>query len=74
MQTLKQAVEVHGGITSAAALLGVTPQRLGNWIERGVPTELCAKVEAKLGIPRQALRPDDWQAIWPELTEARAGA
>jgi DNA-binding transcriptional regulator YdaS (Cro superfamily) len=74
MQTLKQAVEGKGGITAAASILGVTPQRLANWVDRGVPTELCAKVETLLGADRRLLRPDDWQAIWPELIEAKAGA
>lgn len=67
MPTLKQAIEAHGGITAAAALLDVSLQRLGHWVNRGVPLDQCARVEAALGVPRQALRPDDWQAIWPEL-------
>ena len=67
MKTLKQAVEEGGGITVAASLLAITPQRLSNWIERGVPTEHCARVESVLGVARRDLRPDDWQAIWPEL-------
>lgn len=75
MHTLKQAVIAQGGVTAASALLEISPQRLSNWMDRGVPIELCASVEAKLGVPRQALRPNDWQAIWPELaTPATAGA
>ena len=72
MKTLKQAVEARGGVTAAAVLLGITPQRLANWIERGVPTEHCARVEAALGIARQQMRPKDWKDIWPELAEAKA--
>lgn len=72
METLKQAVEGRGGLSVAAGLLAVSPQRLSNWLDRGVPTEHCARVEAALGIPRQALRPEDWQLIWPELAEAKA--
>ncbi|PZQ77967.1 MAG: hypothetical protein DI563_02075 [Variovorax paradoxus] len=68
MQTLKQAVDERG-LTASAALLGISPQRLANWVERGVPTEHCARVEAVLGVGRRDLRPDDWQAIWPELAE-----
>jgi len=66
MQTLKQAVEAKG-LKVSAELLGVTPQRLSNWVERGVPVERCAGVEAELGVSRKTLRPDDWRAIWPEL-------
>ena len=69
MKTLKQAVD-DKGLTAAASLLEVTPQRLSNWIERGVPTERCAQVESVLGVARQTLRPDDWQSIWPELVAA----
>lgn len=66
MTTLKQAVEAKG-LKVSADLLGVTPQRLSNWVERGVPVELCATVEAELGVSRKTLRPDDWRSIWPEM-------
>ena len=69
MHTLKQAVEVKG-LKVSADLLAVTPQRLSNWMERGVPVERCASVEAELGVSRKTLRPDDWHSIWPELVEA----
>lgn len=67
MQNLKQAIEANGGITASAEKLAISPQRLSNWIERGVPVESCALVESVMGINRQKLRPSDWQAIWPEL-------
>ena len=66
MQTLKQAVEAKG-LKVSADLLAVTSQRLSNWMERGVPVERCALVEAELGVSRKTLRPDDWHLIWPEL-------
>lgn len=69
METLKQAVEAKG-LKVSADLLAVTPQRLSNWMERGVPVEHCASVEAELGVSRKTLRPDDWQTIWPELADA----
>ena len=67
MKTLKQAVTDIGGLGAAAAQLDISPQRLSNWLDRGVPTEQCARVELVLGVPRQVLRPTDWQGIWPEL-------
>ena len=70
MHPLKKAVEDRGGITTASALLAITPQRLSNWLERGVPIEHCARIEQTLGVPRKELRPDDWQRIWPELAQA----
>lgn len=71
METLKQAVEAKG-LKVSADLLGVTPQRLSNWMERGVPVERCATVEAELGVSRKTLRPTDWQSIWPELAATEA--
>lgn len=38
------------------------------WKHReSVPPEYCAAIEAATGVTRQELRPQDWQAIWPEL-------
>lgn len=36
--------------------------------------ELCVQLEQKTRgeVTRQELRPDDWQAIWPELSEPAA--
>lgn len=67
MRTLKEAVTECKGVTAASTLLGVTPPRLSNWIERGVPVEHCAQVHEVLGVARWVLRPDDWHRIWPEL-------
>lgn len=72
MNALAQATEAKGGITAASALLGVSPQRLSNWISRGVPVEWCVAVEREIGASRQDLRPDDWHLIWPELAEPKA--
>lgn len=73
---LKQAIDEAGGVSAIAVKLGVTPQRLANWLERGVPVDKCAAVEAAVSgrIKRADLRPDDWQAIWPELIGAEAEA
>ena len=71
MQTLKKVVEVRG-LKGSAGLLSVTPQRLSNWMKRGVPVAHCATVEAKLGVSRKVLRPDDWHLIWPEFSTAPA--
>ena len=70
MKTLKQAVETCG-LKSSAELLGVSSQRLSNWMDRGVPVEYCATVEVKLGVARRDLRPDDWHLIWPELADSQ---
>jgi DNA-binding transcriptional regulator YdaS (Cro superfamily) len=74
MDQLKNAIAAHGGLSAAAALLGITASRLSNWVDRGVPTDKCATVEAALGVSRQLLRPDDWSVIWPELSRPRRRA
>ena len=54
------------------AQLGVSHSVLSNWKTRGVPVEHCAAIEKATNgaVTRQELRPDDWQAIWPELQAA----
>ena len=56
------------------AQLSVSHSVLSNWKNRGVPIEHCASIEQATSgqVTRQELRPDDWQAIWPELA-AQAG-
>lgn len=63
---LKRAIEQVGGLTKAAGALGVSPQRLGNWIDRGVPAEHCPSIERITdgAVRCEELRPDvDWAAI-----------
>ena len=69
---LQQFIE-RGGVTQAqlARALGVPGQLMWQWVrrKRPVPIERCVAIEqATLGcVTRSDLRPDDWQAIWPEL-------
>lgn len=67
---LKNYLHQHG-LVHTARRVGVTPQRLHNWISRGVPIEKCAVVErvTRGAVTRQDLRPNDWQVIWPELLD-----
>lgn len=60
------------GLGVLAKRLGVSPQRLANWQERGVPLEYCNAVEAASDqvVMRWHLRPADWHQIWPELVAA----
>lgn len=69
MDTLKHYVSQHG-LSTLAASLGISAQRLSNWIKRGnVPDKLCGRLEeaTKGAVMRWDLRPDDWHEIWPEL-------
>lgn len=69
MNPLDQAIQYCGGLSALAEKIEVSPARLGNWRLRGVPIESCFAIEqATEGTTsRKALRPDDWQKIWPEL-------
>lgn len=73
MSPLNQAIANHGGPARVAGILGVSVQRLCNWTERGVPTEMCAAIEraTKGDVMRWHLRPHDWWQIWPELIGSR---
>ena len=68
MDELKIFVATHG-LTKVARQIGISPQLLDNWLDRGVPVLRCADVERVSGgfVSRKKLRPDDWQRIWPEL-------
>ena len=67
MSKFRQAIE-QIGLANAARRLEITPQRLSNWVERGVPVEKCYAVERALEgkVTRKDLR-EDWREIWPEL-------
>lgn len=64
----------HGGV---AKVLGYTDRRnVWPWTsgQRDFPPEHCVTIEMKSDgrITRQELRPQDWQAIWPELAQQPA--
>jgi DNA-binding transcriptional regulator YdaS (Cro superfamily) len=70
-QGLKDAIAVAGGLTRAAALIDVTPQRMCNWLDRGPPAEMCPVIERATGTPVEDLRPDlQWIRVedptWPD--------
>ena len=69
-----RAADAVGGTSNLAAALGVSIQAISNWKDRGVPIERCVAIEqiTKTAVTRRDLRPQDWQAIWPEL-ERRGG-
>lgn len=71
---IDHAAQLLGGRAELARLLDVTPAAIGNWKVRGVPIEHCPAIERLTckQVSRQALRPDDWHLIWPELTMAKA--
>lgn len=49
MSALQRAIDHAGGATKLAGAIGVTVQRLTNWLERGVPAERCPDIERATG-------------------------
>lgn len=70
--------EQRGRSLRLANTLGVTPPVVSDWCtgKKQVPVERCVAIERATegAVTRRDLRPDDWQAIWPELAEPRAPA
>lgn len=71
MKPLDTAIEYAGGVTKLAKALGVGQSVISNWRKRAslIDAPLCSEIEriTNGAVTRQALRPDDWKIIWPEL-------
>ncbi len=68
MSALRKAIDTAGGATKLAQALGISVQRLTNWLERGVPAEWCPIIERACGgaVRCEELRPD---VAWGILRE-----
>ncbi len=56
---LKKAVEIAGGQTALAELIGSTQGHVSKWLERNyVPPEFVLTIERATGVSRHELRPD----------------
>jgi DNA-binding transcriptional regulator YdaS (Cro superfamily) len=53
---LQQALDTVGGVPALAKLLQVSPLRVARW--RTIPAEYAVVIEAKIGLPRERVRPD----------------
>lgn len=51
-----------------AVFLDVTPGAVNQWTKeiRPVPARFCPRIEARTGVTRDRLRPDDWREYWPD--------
>ena len=57
-----------GGLVAVATAMGVTPQVVVHWRNRGVPAKRAQELAAVTGAPvRDLCR--NWQAYWPELAD-----
>lgn len=68
---LRRACRIAGSQAALAAAIGVSAQRIKNWLSRDkeIPELYCSRIERALNkrVRRQELRPLDWQEVWPEL-------
>jgi DNA-binding transcriptional regulator YdaS (Cro superfamily) len=73
---IEKAIQIVGGLTALARLVGVAPPTVHEWKtgKRPVPIERCLAIERATSgaVTRLDLRPDDYLDIWPELAEAQA--
>jgi DNA-binding transcriptional regulator YdaS (Cro superfamily) len=69
-EALERAVELAGGQSAFARILGVTQPTVWAWLNsaKKLPAEHVLKTEAETGVSRHDLRPD----IYPRETSAAA--
>lgn len=71
---LEKYLSKHGSQSELARAIGAQPQLIWQWSTgvRKIPIERCYPIEVATNgsVTRQDLRPDDWQAIWPELAQS----
>ena len=69
-----KAAKIVGGLTELARLIGVSVPTVHEWKtnRRPVPVLRVSDIVrvTQGAVTRQDLRPDDWQAIWPELVQS----
>lgn len=76
-EVAQRAVGCLKGQVNLARALGYDDVRnISPWVrgERPFPPQQCVAIERETGgaVTRQALRPDDWHLIWPELADSKA--
>lgn len=79
VEAVQRAAKLLGSQRALAVALGVAPVNVSQWVNpttakgRPVPPKQCVRIEALTDgtVTRRDLRPDDWQAIWPELADSQ---
>ena len=74
MSALDLAIERANGVGKLATSIGCGQSAVSNWRARGTYPDpvFCVRIERLYDVPRQELRPTDWQDIWPELAPPSA--
>jgi hypothetical protein len=71
-----EIIQLLGGVTSVANMLGIKPPSVHGWIECGIPEgrliELAGQIELRSNgtFNRRARWPDKFAFYWPELAQA----
>jgi len=67
------AAEIAGSQAALARCLNVTAPTINQWAKgvRPIPERMAVAIESttKGAVTRRDLRPEDWQDIWPELSQ-----
>lgn len=69
------ALSIVGTQAKLATALRESQQTISNWRKNGIPESKRVAIAPKLErvtegrVTRQAVCPDDWRDIWPELAE-----
>ena len=75
-----EIIQLLGGVTSVARMLGIKPPSVHAWLVDGIPEarliELAGQVELKSGgqFSRRERWPERYALIWPELAANEDGA
>ncbi len=73
-EAIERACEAVGSKAALARAVGVKPPVIQQWIkgDRPIPAKRCVAIEKATNgaVTRQQLRPNDWEAHWPELANA----
>lgn len=71
--TATEIIQLLGGVTATARLLGIKPPSVHKWLQEGIPDsrliELAGQIEIKSQgrFTRKERWPDRYADIWPEL-------
>lgn len=74
----KEIIQLLGGATEVARMLGIKPPSVYEWIKDGIPEgrlrELAAQIEIRSAgrFTRRDRWPDNFAFYWPELAQAPA--
>jgi DNA-binding transcriptional regulator YdaS (Cro superfamily) len=78
LEALDKAIEITGGVTKLASIIGVDYQLIQQWRKKTqkdcTPAGVCVRIEQATNgeVTRADLRPGDWQQIWPEFKKKQA--